>query len=199
MSREGDAGGRVLALTGSGRHGVWLIAALLVPLAALAPAVAHAQRYPALLSIPPLADELPQRLRQRHPARERGAYQRGRAAGTASLSPGGNRDRDARGHWRSSAGRFAWTIFANGAWGKQGNRGDTARNAGAVILLVPKETSSDGRGHCFVTTGNATEGFITDADAGDMCRAAIPYFRKQNYGAVGLSSSPIPRRSAFRQ
>src|SRR5688572_1308906 len=32
--------------------------------------------------------------------------------------------------------------------GKTGDAGDATRNAGAVILLVPKETSSDGRGHC---------------------------------------------------
>ena len=50
--------------------------------------------------------------------------------------------------------------------GKIGNPGDPTRNAGAVILLVPKETSKDGRGHCFIATGRGTEGFITDADAG---------------------------------
>ena len=31
--------------------------------------------------------------------------------------------------------------------GKIGNPGDPTRNAGAVILLIPKETSSDGHGH----------------------------------------------------
>lgn len=66
--------------------------------------------------------------------------------------------------------------------GKIGNPGDPTRNAGAVILLVPKETSSDGKGHCFVLTGNGTEGFITDADAGEICRQATPFFRARNYG-----------------
>lgn len=42
--------------------------------------------------------------------------------------------------------------------GKIGNPGDPTRNAGAVILLVPKETSKDGRGHCFISTGKGTEG-----------------------------------------
>src|SRR5678815_578389 len=41
--------------------------------------------------------------------------------------------------------------------GKIGNPGDPTRNAGAVILLVPKETSKDGRGHCFVATGYGAE------------------------------------------
>src|SRR6266550_4908887 len=69
--------------------------------------------------------------------------------------------------------------------GKIGNPGDPTRNAGAVILLVPKETSKDGRGHCFIATGRGAEGFITDADAGDICREATPAFRQQDY-ATGL-------------
>src|SRR5436190_12029370 len=60
--------------------------------------------------------------------------------------------------------------------GKLGNPGDPTRNAGAVILIVPKETSSDGHGHCFVATGTGAEGFITDADAGTICRQATPAF-----------------------
>jgi uncharacterized protein len=67
--------------------------------------------------------------------------------------------------------------------GKIGNPGDPTRNAGAVILLAPKETSSDGRGHCFVLTGQGTEGFITDATAGDICREATPSFANKDYSA----------------
>lgn len=67
--------------------------------------------------------------------------------------------------------------------GKAGNPGDPTRNAGAVILVVPKETNSDGRGRCWITTGSGTEGFITDADAGDICRDATPDFRQRDYGA----------------
>ncbi|MDQ6736840.1 MAG: TPM domain-containing protein, partial [Gemmatimonadota bacterium] len=66
--------------------------------------------------------------------------------------------------------------------GKIGNPGDPTRNAGAVILVVPKETNSDGHGRCFVLTGNGAEGFITDADAGAMCRQAIPFFQQKDYG-----------------
>jgi len=70
------------------------------------------------------------------------------------------------------------------AWGVGGNAaiGQRTRNAGVVILVVPKETSSDGQGHCFITTGRGTEGFITDADAGSYCREAVPYFQRQDYG-----------------
>ena len=69
--------------------------------------------------------------------------------------------------------------------GKIGSPGDPTRNAGAVILLVPKETNSDNRGRCFVLTGQGTEGFITDAAAAQICRDATPAFMQRDY-AGGL-------------
>ena len=63
--------------------------------------------------------------------------------------------------------------------------GDRSRNAGVVILLVPKETSSDGRGHCRIETGQGSEGFITDATSGDICREATPAFAQRDY-STGL-------------
>lgn len=71
----------------------------------------------------------------------------------------------------------AWGVGANAAIGQR------TRNAGVVILIVPKETSSSGRGECFITTGQGTEGFITDANAASLCRDAVPFFRQQDYGA----------------
>ena len=61
--------------------------------------------------------------------------------------------------------------------------GDRSRNAGVVILLVPKETSADGHGHCRVETGQGAEGFITDATGGEICREATPAFMQRDYGA----------------
>lgn len=61
--------------------------------------------------------------------------------------------------------------------------GDRTRNAGVVILLVPKESSTDGHGHCGIQTGKGTEGFITDATAGDICREATPLFAQRDYSA----------------
>jgi uncharacterized protein len=78
--------------------------------------------------------------------------------------------------------------------GAQGEAGDPRRNAGVVILVVPKETNSDGRGRCRVEVGRGGEGFITDGDAGEMCRAAIPDFARRDYGqgilrlAAGVAS-----------
>jgi uncharacterized protein len=62
--------------------------------------------------------------------------------------------------------------------------GDQARNAGVIILLVPKETSTDGRGHCRIEVGQGAEGFITDATSGSICRAATPLFQARQYSAA---------------
>lgn len=81
--------------------------------------------------------------------------------------------------------------------GKIGNPGDPTRNAGAVILLIPKETSSDGHGHCWISTGNGAEGFITDADAGDICREATPFFQRHDYGdGITLITYRVAQRFA---
>ena len=61
--------------------------------------------------------------------------------------------------------------------------GDRSRNAGVVILIVPKETASDGRGRCRIETGQGAEGFITDAMSGDICREAVPAFARRDYGS----------------
>lgn len=66
--------------------------------------------------------------------------------------------------------------------GSMARVGDRSRNAGVVILLVPKETSSDGRGHCRVETGQGAEGFITDATSAEICREATPAFVQRDYG-----------------
>jgi uncharacterized protein len=84
----------------------------------------------------------------------------------------------------------AWGVGANAAIGQR------TRNAGVVILLVPKETSASGRGECFVTTGQGTEGFITDAEAASICREAVPYFQQREYGpAMELVASRVASSS----
>jgi uncharacterized protein len=70
--------------------------------------------------------------------------------------------------------------------GAQAAPGDRVRNAGIVILIVPKETSSDGRGRCRIEVGRGAEGFITDGDAGELCRAAIPGFQRQDYSGAAV-------------
>lgn len=80
--------------------------------------------------------------------------------------------------------------------GKLGDPGDAQRNAGAVILLVPKETAGDGVGRCWIATGRGAEGFITDASAGAICREATPFFRERDYGR-GLELVTLRVAQAF--
>ncbi len=84
-------------------------------------------------------------------------------------------------------------------WGVGGSAGpaDRRRNAGVVILVVPKETASDGIGRVRIETGRGVEGFVTDAVAGDIQRSAIPLFRRGDYGgALLLITSALADRYA---
>jgi uncharacterized protein len=84
-------------------------------------------------------------------------------------------------------------------WGVGGTAavGDRRRNAGVVILVVPKETAGDGRGRVRIETGRGVEGFVTDAVAGDIQRAAIPLFQQGDYGgAILLITSALGDRYA---
>src|SRR4051812_46933751 len=84
-----------------------------------------------------------------------------------------------------------WKVGAGGAVGAQ------ARNAGTVILVVPKETSSDGRGHVQIGTGSGSEGFLTDATTGAIQDEAIPYFQRGDYGgAIELITGRVAERYA---
>ena len=75
--------------------------------------------------------------------------------------------------------------------------GDQSRNAGVVILLVPKESSSDGQGHCRVETGQGAEGFITDATSAEICREATPAFRQRDYASgLELVTTRVAQRFA---
>ncbi len=81
--------------------------------------------------------------------------------------------------------------------GSSAQVGDQARNAGVIILLVPKETSDDGRGYCRIETGQGAEGFITDATSGEICRSQTDLFRAQNYaGALEQIALDVAERYA---
>ena len=85
----------------------------------------------------------------------------------------------------------AWKVGSSAAVGQR------TRNAGVVILLVPKETSRTGRGECFISTGQGTEGFITDTKAASLCREAVPYFQQREYGpAMELVASRVAAQFA---
>ena len=92
-----------------------------------------------------------------------------------------------------------WGLEIGRQWGvgARGNPGDRARNAGVVILLVPKETNSSGRGHCRIEVGQGSEGFITDATSGTICREATPYFAQGDYSrGLTLVTARVAERFA---
>jgi uncharacterized protein len=75
--------------------------------------------------------------------------------------------------------------------------GDRARNAGVVVLLVPKESSQDGRGWIAIQVGQGAEGFITDAQSGDIRREATPMLAGGQYGpALSLVTARLAERYA---
>lgn len=83
------------------------------------------------------------------------------------------------------------------AWGvgARADIGDRARNAGVVVLLIPKETSSDGSGQIAISVGQGAEGFITDGMAGDMRREATPALAAGNYGdGLALITARLAQR-----
>ena len=84
-----------------------------------------------------------------------------------------------------------WKVGAKAAVG------DARRNTGIVVLLVPKETSSDGRGYISIQAGNGVEGFIPDAVAGDIRREATPLLQRRDYGgALYLITARLAERYA---
>ncbi|QJR38289.1 DUF4440 domain-containing protein [Gemmatimonas groenlandica] len=66
-------------------------------------------------------------------------------------------------------------------WGV-GAKSGRAKNAGTIVLLIPKETSTDGRGYCRIELGDGANVFIPDSVAMSICVAATPAFRARKYG-----------------
>src|SRR5687767_6481846 len=87
--------------------------------------------------------------------------------------------------------------------GAAGEAGDPNRNTGTVVLVVPKETSSDGRGQLKIELGTGTNRFITAAEAGRIRdRIMIPAFRERDYdsgvlGAVAALANEYAEELGF--
>jgi uncharacterized protein len=81
--------------------------------------------------------------------------------------------------------------------GAKASIGDAKRNAGVVILVVPKETSKDGQGHVRIESGQGSEGFLTDGEEGDIIREAIPIMQRRDYGdAIELMTQRVAQHFA---
>ncbi len=68
----------------------------------------------------------------------------------------------------------AWGVGAKGAIG------DSARNAGIVLLLVPR--TAEHKGEIYLSTGRGIEGIITDAIAGRIADLMLPLLREGRWG-----------------
>lgn len=68
--------------------------------------------------------------------------------------------------------------------------GDRRRNAGVVLLVVPR--TEDHAGAVFIAPGQGSEGFLTDARSGQIADAMLPALREADYGsAVDLGTTLI--------
>lgn len=76
-----------------------------------------------------------------------------------------------------------WKVGANAAIG------NARRNAGVVVLLVPRQDHRPGSGHLFIATGQGVEGFITDARAGAIRDRMGPELAAESYGPALLTGT----------
>ena len=78
-------------------------------------------------------------------------------------------------------GDVALAILRTWGVGAKAEIGDRTRNAGAVLLLVPRTSSQ--RGEIYLSVGLGLEGVITDAIAGRITDLMVPELREARYGA----------------
>lgn len=81
-------------------------------------------------------------------------------------------------------GDVALTIGRTWGVGAKGQIGDSARNAGVVLLLVPR--TGEHKGEIYISTGRGIEGIITDGAAGRITDLMLPDLREGNWGAALL-------------
>lgn len=77
-------------------------------------------------------------------------------------------------------GDVALAIGRTWGVGAKGQIGDSARNAGVVLLLVPR--TAEHRGEVYIATGRGVEGIITDAMAGRITDLMLPHLKEGKWG-----------------
>ena len=81
--------------------------------------------------------------------------------------------------------QVAVEIYRTWKVGSVAQIGSAHRNVGVLMLIVPKELAPDKKGQCFILTGTGSEGIITDARAGAICRdSIIPHLKEKDYAAA---------------
>lgn len=90
-----------------------------------------------------------------------------------------------------AASDVALAIGRSWGVGKAAEIGDVRRNAGLVVLLVPRREGDANSGQIFISTGNGLEGIVTDAAAGRVRDAMLPELRAERYGPALLTGTRL--------
>jgi uncharacterized protein len=80
------------------------------------------------------------------------------------------------------AAEVALAIGRKWKVGGQAEIGDPRRNAGLVLLLVPRRENDPNSGHIRVEVGQGLEGIVTDAAAGQIRDLMRPHLAEAKYG-----------------
>ncbi|HLZ44135.1 MAG TPA: TPM domain-containing protein, partial [Gemmatimonadales bacterium] len=81
-----------------------------------------------------------------------------------------------------AASDVAFQIGRQWGVGPTGDAGDTKKNLGVLMLLVPTKNHQPGTGQIFIASGRGAEGFLPDARIGRIRDAMFPALRKEEYG-----------------
>jgi uncharacterized protein len=73
--------------------------------------------------------------------------------------------------------------------GAKAEVGDARRNAGLVLLLVPRKEGVPNSGKIQVAVGQGLEGIVTDAAAGQVSDLMLPELREGKYGPALLTGT----------
>jgi uncharacterized protein len=88
-----------------------------------------------------------------------------------------------------SEGEVALRILRRWGVGARADIGDSTRNAGAVLLLVPRQGGQPGSGAIRIEVGYGLEGIVTDATAGQIRDLMLPAARQERYAEALLSGT----------
>ena len=83
----------------------------------------------------------------------------------------------------------AIAIADDVARGLRAEVGDARRNAGLVLLLVPRKEGVPNSGKIQVAVGQGLEGIVTDAAAGQVSDLMLPELREGKYGPALLTGT----------
>ena len=116
-----------------------------------------------------------------------------------AAAPGGHRRGDRRGHAaddRRHEDEAEVALAIGRKWGVGANAeiGDQRRNAGMVVLLVPRQNHEPGTGHIRIEVGQGLEGIVTDAGAGRIRATSCgPMLAREEYGPALTTAVASPR------